>query len=101
MGFELVVVGTGFASTFFLLRWLRERPESRVLVLERGQLDTHAWRLQHRDRIDRSGVLASTDFGATFVNRTPEKPWVYTPAVGGSSNCWYGCTPRLLPNDFR
>jgi choline dehydrogenase-like flavoprotein len=34
-------------------------------------------------------------------NANPEKPWVYSLGFGGSSNCWYGCTPRFLPNDFK
>jgi choline dehydrogenase-like flavoprotein len=36
----------------------------------------------------------------TFVNVNPSKPWRFTVAVGGSSNCWVGCTPRMLPEDF-
>ena len=36
----------------------------------------------------------------TFTNRS-EKPWLHSPIFGGGSNCWWGCTPRLLPNDFR
>jgi choline dehydrogenase-like flavoprotein len=26
---------------------------------------------------------------------------MFQPAFGGSSNCWYGCTPRFLPADFQ
>ena len=35
-----------------------------------------------------------------FVNGNRRKPWIFTIAVGGSSNCWVGCTPRMLPEDF-
>src|SRR5690606_30012640 len=34
-------------------------------------------------------------------NMNPEKSWIFDPNFGGSSNCWTGCTPRFMPNDFR
>lgn len=98
--FDLIVVGTGFASTFFLLRFLSLRPMTRVLVLDRGPNDSHAWRIANRHQMAHGGVLASIPFQETFENLTPEKPWVFTPGFGGSSNCWFACTPRLLPADF-
>jgi choline dehydrogenase-like flavoprotein len=93
--FSAIFVGTGFASSFFLSAYLRKaKATDRVLVLERGQLDTHAWRMQHRS-------YSSTAPEETFVNSSPEKRWYYTPAVGGGSNAWWAITPRLLPNDFK
>jgi choline dehydrogenase-like flavoprotein len=96
MSYDLVLAGTGFASSFFLLEYLARAPSSaRVLVLERGWREPREWQLRHRkpSRID-----AST----TFRTRgAPEKAWRFTLAFGGGSNCWFGCTPRLLPNDFR
>jgi len=36
-----------------------------------------------------------------FVNRNPDKEWLFLHAFGGNSNCWFACTPRMLPDDFR
>jgi choline dehydrogenase-like flavoprotein len=38
---------------------------------------------------------------ASFVNASPEKVWAFLLGHGGSSNCWFGNTPRMLPEDFR
>jgi choline dehydrogenase-like flavoprotein len=93
--YDVVIVGTGFASSFFLLRYLEKaRPRARVLILERGQHDTHAWQIQQRRN---SSTLAEE----TFVNAHPSKRWWYTPSLGGGSNCWWGVTPRMMPNDFK
>jgi len=93
--FDTIFVGTSFASTFFLLEYLKTaKPNARILVLERGQLDTHAWQVQNRQN---SRVAPES----TFVNKNPKKKWYYTPSFGGSSNCWWAATPRLMPNDFR
>lgn len=99
--YDLILVGTGFASSFFLLKYLEKRKTARVLVLERGSHDTHRWRIDNRFLMDPSGVVSSTDFNKTYVNVTPRKPWIYTPGLGGSSNCWWACAPRLMPNDFK
>lgn len=92
--YDLIVVGTGFASTFFLSRWLERTTTERALVLERGEDRSHAWYVEHRDEI---GSRAA----ATFENRTPSKVWVYTVGFGGGSNCWWACTPRMMPEDFK
>src|SRR5215475_12316925 len=93
--FDAIFVGTGFASTFFLLEYLKTaKPTARILVLERGQLDTHAWQVKNRQN---SSIAPES----TFVNKNPKKKWYYTPSFGGSSNCWWAATPRLMPNDFR
>ena len=92
--YDLIVVGTGFASSFFLSAYLaRCRADARILVLERGHRDTHAWQLRHRRP-------ASTPPQTTFVNRHRRKQWFYTPALGGGSNCWWAVTPRMMPSDF-
>jgi uncharacterized alpha-E superfamily protein len=71
--YDVIIVGTGFASSFFLMRHLERAPQtSRILVLERGNEDTKAWRfdlfalqrffLQRRGRITNRqlrGVLRS------------------------------------------
>jgi choline dehydrogenase-like flavoprotein len=94
--YDLVVVGTGFASSFFLHRFLQKNKSARrILVLERGDLHTHAWQIEN----NRSSSLPAEQ---TFTRRGIEnKEWFFTIGFGGSSNCWTGCTPRMLPNDFR
>jgi choline dehydrogenase-like flavoprotein len=93
--FDLVLVGSGFASTFFLHRYLaRTRRPVRVLVLERGEVREHRWQLAHRDQIDQE-AQGSVDA------RGSAKRWIFRLAFGGCSNCWWACTPRFLPEDFR
>jgi choline dehydrogenase-like flavoprotein len=90
----VVVAGTGFASSFFLLEYLKHAPrDARVVVLERGPRLTHRERLQQPDKIWREA-------SSSFENRTPHKPWMFTLGFGGSSNCWWACVPRFLPEDF-
>ena len=92
--FDVIIVGTGFASSFFLSAYQEKSGASaRVLVLERGRKDSHAWRLQHRSP---SSIAAES----TFVNKNRAKQWFYTPGLGGGSNCWWAVTPRFMPADF-
>lgn len=91
--FEVVVVGTGFASSFFLREYLKHAPsQTRVLVLEKGRKFAYGWKLEN---------MANTDFNfeKAVINRTPAKPWVQNIAFGGGS-CWTGTTPRPHPSDF-
>jgi choline dehydrogenase-like flavoprotein len=93
--FALILVGSGFASSFFLQRYLqRARPSARILVLERGELRTHRWQVTHINELDR-------DAQASFDKERSAKLWAFRLAFGGSSNCWWAGTPRLLPEDFR
>jgi choline dehydrogenase-like flavoprotein len=93
--YDLVLIGSGFASSFFLHRYLQLAPASaRVLVLERGEWRDHRWHLTHRDELERDSKAACR------LDRSA-KPWVFRLALGGSSNCWWACTPRFLPEDFR
>ncbi|ABD79418.1 GMC oxidoreductase [Saccharophagus degradans] len=101
MKYDLVIVGTGFASSFFLKRYLERFPAKRILVLELGSKLTHRWRVENRPEDDYSGVVSDKDYRKLINNHTPEKPWVYTPGFGGGSNCWWAVSPRLLPNDFK
>lgn len=80
---------------------MEKAPRSSVLVIERGTLESHQWKIDNRHLKDKYGVVSTTNFQDTYYNKTPEKPWVYTPSFGGSSNCWWACTPRLMPNDFK
>src|SRR5262249_40381390 len=72
----------------------RAGPRARVLVLERGEMRDHRWHLANDDKL-----LAESR--RSFVNQTPLKPWTVRIVFGGCSNCWWACTPRFLPEDFR
>jgi choline dehydrogenase-like flavoprotein len=92
--YDVIIVGTGFASSFFLMRYLEKAPQnSRVLVLERGDTDTKAWQLENH----RTSSIAPED---VFVNHNPEKVWFTSPGFGGNSNCWMAGTTRMMPGDF-
>ena len=93
--YDLAVVGTGFAGTFFLLRWLeRAGPTARAIVLERGPAWDHARRIDERRNSPIVPEAAARWTGALA------KPWRFTLALGGGTNCWWGNTPRMLPDDF-
>lgn len=80
--YDVILVGTGFASSFFLMRYLEHAPPAaRVLVLERGNEDTKAWQLANRRH-------SSIDPDDTFENLTPAKEWYTSPGFGGNSKCW-------------
>ncbi len=94
-GFDVIIVGTGFAGSFFLMRYLERAPKNaRVLVLERGGADEKSWQLQER----RTSSLAPED---VFVNLTPEKEWLTSPGFGGNSKCWWAGATRMMPGDFQ
>ncbi|MFA0960567.1 GMC oxidoreductase [Roseivirga sp. BDSF3-8] len=100
--YDLIVVGTGFASSFFLHKYLESAPAgASVLVLERGVFRPHAERVQARRKDKTLSGINWTESQAAYENETPEKHWVFNPNFGGGSNCWTGCTPRFMPNDFR
>jgi len=94
--YDLIVVGTGFASSFFLRGFLkRSAANSRVLVLERGRKLDHDWQVEHRSNSD---IIHTDTFRKAGLS---SKSWNFTIGFGGSSNCWSATTPRMLPNDFR
>lgn len=91
--FDTVIVGTGFAATFFLNEHLKHAPlDSRILVLEKGKDYPYSWKLQKRANTD-------YNFEQSFVNKTPSKTWIQNIAFGGGS-CWTGNTPRPHESDF-
>jgi choline dehydrogenase-like flavoprotein len=93
--YDVIIVGTGFAGAFFLMRYLELAPaRARVLVLERGRADPKAWQLRAR-------ATSSTTAAEVLFNRTPGKPWLTSPGFGGNSKCWWAGTMRMLPSDFR
>ena len=93
--YDVIIVGTGFASSFFLMRYLeRASATSRVLVLERGNEDTKAWQLANAQH-------TSIDPDSLMENDTPGKEWYISPGFGGNSKCWMGGTTRMMPADFK
>lgn len=100
--YDLIVVGSSFSSTFFLKKYLEKKPQTqRILVLERGYLHTYQDRMAERNKVERAKPNPNPESTDTFINTNPKKPWIFTIGFGGNSNCWYACTPRFLPNDFR
>jgi choline dehydrogenase-like flavoprotein len=93
--YDVIIVGTGFASSFFLMRYLEHAPpNSRILVLERGNEDTKAWQLANRQH-------TSIDPDDLVENDNPGKEWYTSPGFGGNSKCWMGGTTRMMPGDFK
>jgi len=92
--YPVVVIGTGFGSLFFVHRLLQLRPDTKVLMLERGAL--RPWEQQVEE--GRNSDISSDD---TFVRTGKRKKWHFTISYGGGTNCWSGNTPRMHPNDFR
>jgi choline dehydrogenase-like flavoprotein len=92
--FDLIVVGTGFSSTFFLHRYLQKtKSSSRILVLDRGKHDSHSWQIKNNRN-------SSKDNDNFVKNNNPDKQWVFTIGFGGGSNCWWAGTPRMMSSDF-
>ncbi len=93
--YDTIFVGTSFASSFFLKRYLELVPKTvRVLVLERGNSDNKAWQLANRK-------TSSIDVNEVFINKQPEKEWLVSPGFGGNSKCWWGGAARMMPGDFQ
>jgi choline dehydrogenase-like flavoprotein len=101
MKYDLIVVGTSFSSTFFLKRYLNKvNSEAKILVLERGGRYDHALRM----KVKRNEMKQPEEFRFrdrdTYLSES-DKPWAIEPNFGGCSNCWVGCAPRFMPNDFK
>ncbi len=93
--YDVIIVGTSFAASFFLMRYLEHAPaQSRILVLERGGSDTKSWQLENK----RTSSIAPDE---VYYNATPEKQWYTSPGFGGNSKCWLGGTVRMMPGDFQ
>lgn len=90
--FDVVVIGSGFGSAFFLHAFAGRR-KARILVLEWGRHNTHEWQLEH-------GANTDVKDEETYKSNSP-KPWNYTIGLGGGTNCWFAQTPRMHPNDFK
>src|ERR1700750_391485 len=93
--YDVVIVGTSFAASFFLLRYLEHAPPTaRILVLERGGADSKPWQLENKRH-------SSQDPEEVYETATPAKEWYVSPGFGGNSKCWMGGTPRMMPADFQ
>jgi choline dehydrogenase-like flavoprotein len=92
--YDVVVIGSGFGSLFFVHRLIQLRPDTRVLILEWGRHNAHDWQLANQRH-------SPTPHGSTIDSSNLAKPWNFTIGLGGGTNCWFGHTPRLHPNDFR
>ena len=93
--YDLVVVGTGFGSLFYLQKYRELNPRARILVLEWGKHHTREWQMEHGHNSD----VGYTD---SYVRVSDDqKTWRTTIGLGGGTNCWWGLTPRMGPNDFK
>lgn len=100
--YDLVVVGTGFASSFFLKKYLAKiKGKKRILVLEKGHLYPQAERLKVKRGAHSVYEKFEEPWEKAIHNLNTKKNWPFTTAYGGSSNCWWGCTPRFMPADFK
>lgn len=90
--YDHVIVGSGFGSAFFARKLLEMRP-GRILIVEWGQHHPHDWQIAN-------GRNSAIDDSSTYRSASP-KPWNYTIALGGGTNCWFAQTPRFHPSDFR
>jgi len=90
--YELIVIGSGFGSAFFLDEALKHIT-GRALVIEWGDYQPWAWQVEAQSN---SPIAPES----TYKN-SGNKPWNTTIALGGGTNCWYAQTPRLHPNDFK
>ena len=91
--YDLVIIGSGFGSSFFLTEALKYKPGN-ILVLEWGKYNPWSWQIENRTN-------SPVSWGSSFINKTPDKPWNTTIGFGGGTNCWFGQTPRFHPNDFK
>ncbi|GGL71762.1 GMC oxidoreductase [Wenxinia marina] len=91
--YDVVIIGSGFGSAFFLGELLEGDPTARVLVLEWGDYNTLDWQLENGRN--------STFPPENTYRSSSGKAWNYTIGLGGGTNCWFGQTPRMHPTDFR
>ncbi|SDR84995.1 Choline dehydrogenase [Halopseudomonas xinjiangensis] len=89
--YDMVVIGSGFGSSFFLSEALKHT-KGRVLIVEWGDYHPWAWQIQNQ-------LNTAIPTAETYANRG-DKPWNTTIALGGGMNCWFSQTPRMHPSDF-
>lgn len=91
--FDTVIVGSGFGSGFFLAEAIKHKGAGRILVLEWGAVRDHQTQIAE----NRNSAFPPAE---TFVNHG-KRPWNFTVAFGGGTNCWFAQTPRFHPSDFK
>jgi choline dehydrogenase-like flavoprotein len=91
--YEIVVIGSGFGSLFFLKQYLEKKPNAKIAVIEWGQNRDHNWQIANKRNSDLSP-------NQTHAQDKNHKPWNYTIGLGGGTNCWFGQSPRFIPADF-
>lgn len=87
---DMIIAGSSFSAMFFL----QGLPKGlSVLVIEKGRHMTHEEQLASGFR----------NLEAVPMNNRSghDKEWVFHSLLGGNSNCWWACTPRFHPSDFR
>ncbi len=87
---DMIIAGSSFSAMFFL-RGLP--PGLDVLVIEKGRHIPHGEQLE-------TGFRNLEDIPQDNSS-DHEKDWVFHSLLGGNSNCWWACSPRFHPNDFR
>lgn len=99
--YDLIVVGTGPSSSFFLKTYFeRFGADRKVLVLERGQRRSHAEMREQGDWTDPPEEPLYIANPPRSANPQSHR-WLIRPSFGGNSNYWLGDTPRFVPSDFR
>ncbi|MEM7438084.1 MAG: GMC family oxidoreductase N-terminal domain-containing protein [Pseudomonadota bacterium] len=87
---DVIIAGSSFSAMFFL----RGLPAGlRVLILEKGPLQPHEDQVQNDFSVIEDIPVQNTS--------DTRKVWKAHSIFGGNSNCWWACTPRFHPNDFR
>lgn len=94
--FDLVVVGSGFGSLFFVKRYLLDHPGTRALLLEWGEHVPFSHQVEQ-------GANGSIPASETYRDRpgSSGKVWNFTLGLGGGTNCWFAQTPRPQPSDLK
>jgi choline dehydrogenase-like flavoprotein len=95
--YDLILVGSSFASMFFLHKALQMRRVKNVLIVERGSNNSWQWQVQHRRN------SPEADHFDQHIEQTglPGKEWPHSLGLGGSSNCWWANAMRIHPDDFQ
>ncbi|MEE9389440.1 MAG: GMC family oxidoreductase [Paracoccaceae bacterium] len=87
---DIIICGSSFSAMFFALGLA---PHLSVLFVEKGGHQPHDDQIQGR-------IAGLEDFDHNNQSGQP-KDWVAHSLLGGNSNCWWACTPRFHPSDFR
>ncbi len=79
--YDLVVVGTGFASSFFLKKYLvKSKGKKRVLVLEKGHFYPYTERLKVEKGLRSDYQKYASPWQENIINLNPKKVWQFTTA---------------------